>query len=533
LLAATTSNAPAQLVTDVARQIESVVRAERVAEGAGTGGFFSSVTLQVYERRAFAPLWNPSSIARLRLAIDSSRLDGLTPGHYAIAPLRSVDANPVQLARTDLLATEALHQLSRDLRFGRVAGNEPPDSAHRASPFGGDDPVADLINLAGSQDIVSRLKQLRPQTRMYSGLMTALERMRRLDSAGGWQELPGQMSVSAGARDARVLLLRTRLAAEGYLQEAGAAGSDLFDEAVARALRAFQLQHGLNDDGILGAATLRELNIPAEKRIEQIRVNLERARWAADEQPDTLVLVNIAGATAYLIRHDSIAFTSRVVVGTSSTLTPAMRAQILFVDLNPEWTVPPGIVNEILASIRSDSTYLARMAIRVIDNQGGEVDPAGIDFRRYTASTFPYRFRQDPGPLNPLGQIRFVFPNANNVYLHDTPQKELFSQEQRLFSHGCIRLQNPLQLATLLLSGDPTWSLESLKAAIDLGQALRIQLPQPAPIAIVYWTATTEPSGAIHYYPDVYGRDTSVLLALDAVTARNRVRSWGNRVFFP
>jgi len=187
-----------------------------------------------------------------------------------------------------------------------------------------------------------------------------------------------------------------------------------------------------------------------------------------------------------------------------------------YVDLNPTWTVPPGIVGEVMADIRRDPGYLERHAMKVLDAAGHVVDPGDVDFSRYTESTFPYVFRQDPGPTNPLGRIKLMFPNEHNVYLHDTPTPELFGREERLFSHGCIRVEDPLGLAELVL-GDPTkWNRATLREAIDSGAQRTIRLPRPVPVFVLYWTAAVDLQGRIHFSEDVYHRDPAILSALNA-----------------
>jgi murein L,D-transpeptidase YcbB/YkuD len=185
------------------------------------------------------------------------------------------------------------------------------------------------------------------------------------------------------------------------------------------------------------------------------------------------------------------------------------------IDLNPTWTVPPGIVGEVLARVRREPGYLAAEGIRILDASGRTVDPASVDFSRYTARTFPYTFRQDPGPANALGRIKLVFPNDYNVYLHDTPSRSLFEREERLFSHGCIRVQNPVELAALILDDPARWSVDGLEAAIAPGTTRTIQLERPVQVLVLYWTASADLHGEIHFYRDVYGRDAGVLAALN------------------
>ncbi|MHB1168278.1 MAG: L,D-transpeptidase family protein, partial [Longimicrobiales bacterium] len=289
---------------------------------------------------------------------------------------------------------------------------------------------------------------------------------------------------------------------------------DRFDAALEAAVRSFQHRHGLNEDGIVGPATVAELNVPVERRIEQVRANLERARWITHDLPDTFLAVNIAGAKAYLVRGGAVVFESRAVVGAVNTATPVFRASLQYLDLNPTWTVPPGIVGEVLAAVRRDPRYLKRNDFVVLDRNGRSVDALRVDFAGYTARTFPYVFRQKPGPANPLGRIKFMFPNRYNVYLHDTPARELFGREQRTFSHGCIRVEDPLRLAELVLD-DVAWSRAAIEAAMADGRTRTIRLEKALPVLLLYWTASTDLHGELHYYRDVYERDAPLLRELN------------------
>ena len=465
----------------------------------------------LYQDVGFAPLWTrPGSPVSLRRAIAGAFVDGLDPMLYHLRAIDSLAAmHPAPGSRAaaelDVLRTSALVDLVRDLRWGRVRPASLP------VPEAADDDTL-LRRIAGSPDLAAAIDGLRPDHFVYRGLTTALDRLRGIERDGGWVSVPTGPTLREGAIDARVVLLRVRLASEGYLPRAPSP-TDTFDAALAGAVRSFQHHHGLNEDGIVGPTTQAELNTPVGARIAQVRVNLERARWLTPELPDTLLVVNIAGAKVYLLRDARIVHEARVIVGKNYTRTPTFSSRIRQVELNPSWTVPTSIVDEVLAALRRDPDYLRSQGFRVLDRNGREVHIRTSELLA-RADAFPWTLRQDPGPLNPLGGIKFSFPNPYSVYLHDTPARTLFQREERLFSHGCIRVQDPLALAELLLDQPERWTRASLQAAIAAGSTAAIPMRRPVSILVQYWTASADEHGEIHFYRDVYGRDAAVLAAL-------------------
>jgi murein L,D-transpeptidase YcbB/YkuD len=473
----------------------------------------------IYELGGFQPLWADAALAELTRALEGVRADGLDPDAYHLPALRALTAgvrrpadNPAARAELDLLATDALALALRDLGSGRVpavvrgaAASEPPAQEPDA-----------LLAVVRSGVVEAAFAAARPDHWIYRGLVAALARLREVEATGGWGTVPDWPTLLPDSADERVPALRRRLVLGGDLDPEAAVEGELFDPRLEVAVKAFQHRHGLNEDGLVGKATLAELNVPVATRVAQLRTNLERARWVIHDLPRSFLAVNAAGARVYLVRDDAVVFETRAVVGKTYTRTPVFRASMRYIDLNPTWTVPPGIVGEVLAAIRRDPGYLARQQMRVLDASGRTLARSSLDFSRWSARSFPYVFRQDPGPLNPLGQIKFVFPNPYNVYLHDTPARQLFEQEQRTFSHGCIRVQNPLDLAVLVLDDPVSWSREALERAIALGTTRTIDLAEPLPVLVLYWTASADLHGELHFYRDVYGRDPAVLAALDA-----------------
>jgi len=481
------------------------------------------LAMTVYERSGFRPLWGDrAAIDSLLLAVVDVWKDGLDPEIYHLSGISALaqrlDGAPdaSAAAELDMLSTWALVRMSHDLWLGRVEPEGPSSDPGSPWAFNGAHAASELADLVASRRVREMLDALRPKHFIYAGLQRALTGLYQIRAAGGWSTIAGGPALHPGETDVRVPALRRRLVLSGDLARASGEAGIVYDAALEGAVRAFQHRHGLNEDGIVGESTLEELNVPVERRIDQVRANLERARWVLRELPDTFVAVNVAGARVYLMRDGSVAYESRGIVGADYTRTPVFAAPMLYVDLNPTWTVPPGVVGEILGLVVRDPTYLDSQGFLVLDSAARPVDPTTVDFSRYAAEDFPYFFRQEPGPANTLGEIKLMFPNEHRVYLHDTPTRGLFAEEERLFSHGCIRLEDPLGLAELVLGEPERWNRASLRAAIDSGATRTIRLAKPVPVFVLYWTAAVDQDGRLHFHKDVYGRDAALLAALDA-----------------
>lgn len=481
---------------------------------AGAAIRFPLAVAGLYERHRARPFWSPAAAQALPNALVRLAGDGLAPANYHLTALTALDGTEAagDIADLEIVRTDALLMALHDIRFGRT--RRPARSAAQAVEELTGLPEADLWDLMGRPDVAARLQRLRPDHFAYDGLREGLRKLRGIGRAGGWEALPAGPALRVGGPDPRVPALRWRLRVQGYLAEVGPAGDSTFDAALEAGVRAFQRAHGLNEDGVVGPVTLAALNVPVDARIDQVRVSLERVRWSVHDLAATTLVVNIAGARAYLVRGTDDVFEARAVVGRTQTPTPAFTATLQTVELNPAWHVPAGIVGEVLDAARSSRGYLAREGIRVLDRTGRIVDPATIDFDRYSARTFPYSFRQEPGPRNPLGRLKFGLPNRYAVYIHDTPSRELFQREVRTFSHGCVRVEHPVRLAELVLD-DRAWSATALEEAIAAGGTRVIPLRPTIPVHLVYWTAFADPRGTLHLYRDVYGRDAALLAELD------------------
>jgi murein L,D-transpeptidase YcbB/YkuD len=313
-------------------------------------------------------------------------------------------------------------------------------------------------------------------------LITAIAAYQVIAAEGGWPPMPEGGTLRPDDQDARIIDLRKRLFASGDLSDQS--DSDLFDQALATSVRHFQQRHGLEEDGIVGRKTLAALNVPINRRIAELQHNLQLIQGGNRQWGDRYIAVNIAATTYRLVEDGKTVFERKVIVGRPNWPTPRLSGLINEIVLHPTWTVPPRITRlELLPRIKRDAGYLAEHDMRWVD---------GL-------------IRQAAGPRNPLGKVKFVFPNDDSVYLHDTNAPSLFDKSDRFLSHGCIRLSNAVELARYLLGAEPGWSEDRLTARLDEIRTERIPLSRPIPVHLVYDTAWVAPDGTVNFRPDTYG----------------------------
>ena len=481
---------------------------------------------ELYTRAGFTRLW-PDRAAQEELlrAIRDSAGDGLDPEDYLLSTLErsgaetnAPGASVHTLIEHDILLTEALIRLLYHLMFGKIDPKTfDPHWNFTRTVVHREERAAFLQDLIASGEIYARIEREKPRHGFYNRLRDAYARERERTAHGGWPAVPAGPTLKPGARDPRVPALRARLAATGELPPGTGVSSPEFDATVEAAVEVFQARHGLDADGAVGAATLAELNVPVEARLEQMRVNLERGRWLLHDLPPTFVVVNVAGFEVYFLRDSEVVWTARAQVGRPYRQTPIFRSELTYLVLNPTWTVPPSILaHDVLPAQRRDPSYLARKGLKVIDRSGRVVPASSIDWSTATARNFRYNLRQDPGPENALGRIKFMFPNPYAVYMHDTPSRSLFEKSDRAFSSGCIRVERPLELAELLLAGQTGWDQTALARAIAEGKTRAVTLAAPVPVLLSYWTAWVDRSGTLQFRRDLYGRDARIVAGLAA-----------------
>jgi L,D-transpeptidase YcbB len=460
---------------------------------------------------------------------------GLLPRAYGLPGLRQrladlPQADAAERARTEAAFAVALLCYARDVGRGRADPHDleiPWDFPQRALA------LAEVIITAAATGDLAHLERVEPTQADYRDLRSALHRYERIVAEGGWPLLepgpvvrPGE-PFDATTRDA----LRARLAAEGYPvpRDAAADTNTIFTSALARSVREFQAAQGLRVDGILGPNTRAALNVPAHERQRQIELNLERWRWLPDTLPADRLVVNVPAYELTIYADDTAVHRMRVIVGREGWATPAFSREMQYIVFNPYWYVPRSIaVEEILLKAQADSTYLRDNGYRLFasweaatphDGPGdGEIDPRTIAWSAIDVDTLAVVLRKDPGPTNPLGYVKFMFPNEYAIYLHDTPAQGLFDQPQRAFSHGCIRVEDPFWLAAHLLR-DAGWDEARVRREIADPARREVALPRPAPVFIIQFTAFVYPGDdRVQFRSDIYDIDGQTARALASVS---------------
>jgi len=495
-----------------------------------------------YESQQFRAKWrDPARLSQLVDALLELVNDGLDPVDYHVdaldvyrAELRRVKTLPLdEQAGLELLATDAMMLGLYHLYLGKVDPVKLSSQWNFASrPVSVERGFEALTRALDSGQVRETFERARPQHVWYQRSRERLREYRALAAAGGWPPLPDGPTIKPGMSDARVPTMRARLQVTQDLAPRGAAlpaspqdgaasptqAADVYDAELEAAVKRFQERHGLTADGAVGPATRAAMNVPVEERIGQMRVNLERGRWVLHEMRGDFVLVDVAGFDVTYFRNDQPVWTSKVIVGRPYRETPIFKSEITYVVFNPTWTIPPTIlVKDKLPVIKRDPGYLKRNHIRVIDSRGHEVNPYSVNWSQYGAGRMPpYQLRQDPGEDNALGLVKIMFPNPHTVYLHDTPAKSLFDQDQRTFSSGCIRVQKAFELAELVLNDPARWNQATMAEVVASKKMQTVNLIRPVPVLILYWTAQPRPDGQVIFRSDVYGRDRATLAALDS-----------------
>ena len=470
----------------------------------------STATVDFYKRRKFRPAWATEDDlteqgTKIVNAVAGAEKDGLSPLRYRYDVIQKMltaiqkdgdasldeDARAHYAADLDLLLTEAFTRFAYDLAQGTLS----PDSAGLKwrIPRGGV-PKANLLKaLAKGDDPEALIQRVRPAAPQYARLQQVLSRLEEAKQKGGWPTVTTG-DAKRGDSSAVVAQLRARLSASEDIREATLAqrGADrpaFFDRDLFLALQHFQERNAIDADGALGAKTLEELNHPIDERIAEVRLNLDRWRWLPHDLGKMYIMVNVAGFEMSVVENNRVIEEMNVVVGQEGWETPIFADTLENIVVNPYWNVPASILDEEMGNLANDPAYLTR-------NNFERTPDGGL--------------RQRPGPKNALGQFKFLFPNKDNIYLHDTPADQLFSRTSRAFSHGCIRLQRPRDLAYLLgekLAGKSPRQIDNMVAT---GNEQWIKVRKKIPVYILYFTTWVDDDGTVRFHHDVYGHDKAI-----------------------
>ncbi len=478
------------------------------------------VVAAFYQARDYAPLWTGTDSVARRAAflavLAEADAHGLPSARYRPESLAAAFRGALgerEIGQIEVATTALFLAYARDIQSGALDPAElMPAEIKRELPRR--DPAMTLAAFARADDARVFLRGLAPDSAQYVRLMREKARLERLVAAGGWGAVVPAGALEPGATGGPVVALRNRLIAMGYLGRTAVAS---YDPTLRAAVRAFQSAHGLEPDGIADEATLAEINLPAEARLRSVIVALERERWM--NLPQGLgrrhVWVNLPDFHARIVDDGKVTFETRAVVGErrEDKRTYEFSDEMEYMEVNPDWTVPRSILAR---------DYLPRMQrnpnaagyLQLIDRRGRLVPRSAINFQAYTARNFPFTVRQPPGGDNALGKVKFMFPNAHAIYLHDTPQKNLFEHEARDYSSGCIRLNEPFELAYRLLARQMDDPRDYFDRIVDSGRQTRVDIDEHVPVHLVYFTAFTGPTGEIQYRRDIYDRDARLFDAL-------------------
>ena len=470
-----------------------------------------------YIGRNFEPFWVKSErrLENLVSSISEAKLHGLPLSRYPLEELRQAifENDLSQKAKLELMATETFLLFAQDISGGILNPNKI-DNNINVIPERKDAKVL-LASLTNSVNINLFFRSLFPSSSEYKSLLNELKKLRETSLNGSWGDLvPTDAVLAVGMTHDNVPFLRKRLYKMGY--PVYETHSRYFDEQLNDSVKRFQEYHGLNPDGVFGKRSIEAVNVPPKTRLMQVLVNLERMRWNNHDRGPEYVLVNQPNFQAYFKSENEKVWESRVVIGLPSNQTAEFNDTMTHMVVNPTWHVPKSIaVDEYLPLIQSDPNFLNdNEMVLMVRGTDTIIDSNLIDMQAFTPDNFPFLIKQIPSNINALGLVKFMFPNKFSIYMHDTPMKDLFFKDERTFSHGCIRLQEPFQFAYSLLRKQEVDPESKFQEVLQKEEETYINLSRKIPVYITYRTAFFDDFGQVHYRADVYGRDALVYMAL-------------------
>lgn len=370
--------------------------------------------------------------------------------------------------------------------------------------------VLDQINsdLAKGANAKTVLDSQLPTYYRFWALANYLPKQVAFLEQGGWPAVPNVKKLEPGKTDPVVKAIRARLSVTGELAVADMGTDDVYDQKLVEAVELFQRNHGLNDDGVIGGRTIEELNISAEERVRQILYNLERMRADGPSFEPRHLIANIPSQEVKVIEDGKVTFYTKAIFGKLQRKSPVLSSVIHTVKLNPDWTAPAKIaaIDEVKRE-RSNPGFLEAKGFTIYDRSGNVVSPDAIDWHSVGPGNFPYTLRQAPGPENALGPVKFDFPNDHSVFIHGTPTVKLFDKQDRFFSSGCVRTQQPIELAKFMLKDDPDWPASRVDEVLKTAKTVLVKLKNPLPVHITYVTAWVDEDGIMQFRKDAYSYD--------------------------
>lgn len=445
-------------------------------------------------------------------AVTNAADHGLPVSRYNPEQLKAVlkqARSPRDRGAVDVEMSRIFLQYARDLQTGVLTPSKIDSEIVRQVPLR--DRVSYLTNFSKSSP-KRFLQALAPTAPEYARLMKAKLLMERQLAKGGWGQKVPAKSLKPGQSGNAVVIMRNRLQTMGYLQRSSA---QTYDGAMQSAVQQFQMSRGLNPDGVAGPGTMTEINRPIEAHLQAVMVAMERERWMNRPRGKRHIWVNLTDFSAVIMDNDKETFRTRSVIGKnqSDRRSPEFSDVMEFMVINPSWYVPRSITTkEYLPLMQKNRNAVSHL--QVIDSKGRSVSRSSVNFASYSAKTFPFSLKQPPSRGNALGLVKFMFPNRHNIYLHDTPAKNLFSREVRAYSHGCIRLHQPFDFAYALLAKQTNDPEGFFQAKLKTGAEARVNLNEPVPVHIVYRTAYVTAKGNVNFRRDIYGRDAKIFSAL-------------------
>lgn len=518
LVFAAVGNAVANEIEDQIGELAAAIASEKIDSIGGIRLGARQFVTNLYALRGNEPIWlNDNRRADLLDELANAEQHGFRPEDFQSNELSELYATANQgdasnLARFDVAATEVAARLLQHIYYGKVDPTSLNADWTFERAFAPGNPakfVNQYLEVASLSALVDDLEIRHPA---YIRLQDALSRYRAIETHGGWPSVPDDTVLRPGDENAAIPILKRRLTVVGDLKEPQDYNT-FYDAALIDAVEKFQSRHGLEADGIIGPKTFVALNRTVNDRIDQLRASLERARWLFRDLESDYVLVNIGGPETFVVQNGEMVWKTRSIVGRAYRQTPVFRNEIQYMEFNPTWTVPASIFKkDKLPLIRRDINYLSRGNYTVLNSDGTPINPTSIDWN----GTPNVILRQEPGPKNALGQVKFMFPNAYSVYLHDTDNRSLFDRNERNLSSGCVRIENPFEFADLLMAGDPEWSAGRRETILASGKTIRVNLPKPIPVLLTYFTAWMDETGQVQFREDLYERDPRILNALNS-----------------